>query len=537
MTLRQSALLLSVGLTLCFPDLAAAQQCFTPASTTPVTTGDAAAREVVFTSALSNGIVSKFTLARTLDNILKTSRVDPTAPVTDAQREELLTSLLGTFEQNTLGNPHSGLTFPVTVRSGEAALEAHDMLSAGGSNEMVPVGLFNRLDLAPKSFANCGEYRIVYARKGGAGTDRFFLIFEAALPNADPNGSAEGCKEVASFWQGLKTADDATAGTQLEHFYYDGGVVPGGTVSFEPVVDYRHYGLPDGQVRANAFIPDSNSGFVWHLLQWQTALDASGVPAFHNAPVNETPVPALFGPPTIAAQPAAAFDQLTGLFRNEFAARNVWQLIDVDRTALVQPTSAETLIDKLGVDIDDKYYAVESNANGSPSDSAARRAANTPLAAGIAQTLSDAKVDQCSITPLQVLNRMDAMTCGGCHQFAAGAEIAPGIDWPQSLGFVQIDEQGALSPLLTDHFLPARIANLERTVGHAFLDTEQTPAGMGSQRAQLNQLLAGLKSKGQGFVDDPAADTNLALAVLLNEQVRQASRAEPGAFTTFRQPD
>ena len=48
----------------------------------------------------------------------------------------------------------------------------------------IPVGLFNRFDLAPADGSHCGQYRIVYAKQTGIanGADRNLFIFEAALP-------------------------------------------------------------------------------------------------------------------------------------------------------------------------------------------------------------------------------------------------------------------------------------------------------------------------------------------------------------------
>ncbi len=37
----------------------------------------------------------------------------------------------------------------------------------------------------------------------------------------------------------------------LLKFYYSGGPISPGGLSFEPVVDFRHFGLPSGQVRSN----------------------------------------------------------------------------------------------------------------------------------------------------------------------------------------------------------------------------------------------------------------------------------------------
>jgi hypothetical protein len=89
---------------------------------------------------------------------------------------------------------------------------------------------------------------------------------------------------------------------------------------------------------------------------------------------------------------------------------------------------------------------------------------NQSFGDAIDKRLAALKVDAaCGLTKEHVLSRVAAMTCGGCHQFANGKEIAPGIRWPLSLTFVQIDETGAMSNLLLDRFLPFRfnlLANL-----------------------------------------------------------------------------
>lgn len=527
MNLRKKGFLVAAALS-AMTTVSFGQQCFSPPVAQTLLPDSPERRAVAFTKDQSPGVLALFPLSRTLDNIIVTSRVDQAAPVTDADRESLLNSLLGTFEQTSLTNPQSdtGLTFPVSVRTGEAALDASSLIG-----QMEPVGLFNRLDLAPKSFANCGEYRIVYAKKNPTTFDRFFLIFEAALPNPDPLGGKDACREVASFWDSLQHETDAIAGPQLEAFYYAGNKVPNGTVDFEPVIHYQHFGLPDGQVRSNAFIP--NNAFLWHLMQWRIVPDAAGI-SFHHTPVNENPVPSFFGTGPATGVPVAVYDRMGGQFRNEFVGSNVAQLVDTDRTALLQAMPGEALINRLGVDISDKFYAVESNAD--DIDDPTAIASGTTLVADIDGQLTKLKVDQCSVSAVQVLNRMGAMTCGGCHQFSNNASIAPGVDWPRSLGFVQINEDGKLSPLLTDHFLSARLANVREMISNSFLEEASPPSPTVGQRALLAQYLDALKSTGSGFFEeDRSAD--LALATLLNDQVRATSQGEAGAFTVFRKPD
>ena len=114
------------------------------------------------------------------------------------------------------------------------------------------IGLFNRFDLAPSDGADCGEHRIIFARTAGGG--RNFIIFEAVLPNPQPELGLEGCRPVANFWRDLSTNDDvASRAAALRGFYLDG--LPG----FLPVVHIDNYGntglsRPTGQVRTNQFM-------------------------------------------------------------------------------------------------------------------------------------------------------------------------------------------------------------------------------------------------------------------------------------------
>ena len=271
-----------------------------------------------------------FSLAKTLDNILRTARGDMSAPISATEREALLDTLLESFRQTKLTNDVSGLTFDVVPRPGESTLSAEELLKVDGPDGMLPVGLFNRLDLTPKDMSNCGEYRIVYAKKDGSIFNRFFLIFEAALPNPDPNNSVEGYRQVAKFWDGFRSAPDDKIATALNDFYYKGGPVAGGPLNFEPVVDFRHYGLPNGQVRANAFVGGVQP---WHLLQWRTKLAQTGGVVFQSTPVSENPVPAFFGGAIPGISPSDVFARLRREFQNEFVGPYVSQLVEVDKTA------------------------------------------------------------------------------------------------------------------------------------------------------------------------------------------------------------
>jgi hypothetical protein len=36
-----------------------------------------------------------------------------------------------------------------------------------------------------------------------------------------------------------------------------------------------------------------------------------------------------------------------------------------------------------------------------------------------------------------IMNRAEAMSCGGCHQNSNDTEIAPNVNWPKSQSFVR----------------------------------------------------------------------------------------------------
>jgi hypothetical protein len=411
---------------------------------------------------------------------------------------------------------------------------------------MRPVGLFNRLDLTPRDMSNCGQYRIVYVKNNPVILNQFFLIFEAALPNPDP-GNVEGCREVAKFWYGFRSVSDDQIATALNDFYYKGGPVAGGTLNFEPVVHFKHYGRANGQVRANAFvIPE---GSPWHLLEWSTKQSAEGGVVFENTPVGESPFPAFFGGSAQGVSPSDVFERLRGEFQNEFVGATVWQLVKLDLTA-AEPSAPTVnggdLINKLSVHTHKKFYAMESISGGDsaragnalPTKEDPTRRADARLGWEIAKTLSDAKVDSaCGISPIHVLNRMGAMTCGGCHRFSSDKPIAPGVEWPSSAGrgFSHITGDGLLSELLRTRFLPFRVGIVEKVAGGGMplAPTEMNPlvATTLAKRAELARLLDSVTG-GRSVTSG-----DFATIERLNNEVRSLDAAQPGAFVADRKPD
>ena len=198
---------------------------------------------------------AKFSFVNTIDAILRSLQIQATAE----NRENFVKSLLTSMNDDDMVNPVSGLRMKVDIRALEAGLSPKSLLDPLDPIGLVPIALFNRLDLAPQDWSNCGEHRIVYGFKApvpkGGPASRFFLIFEARVDNALPQKVGfEGCRAVVNFWRDLSDENDASKrAIRLEDFYYKGAAGVSG-----PVVQAKNYGGPLGQVRGNLFVNSPN---------------------------------------------------------------------------------------------------------------------------------------------------------------------------------------------------------------------------------------------------------------------------------------
>ena len=149
------------------------------------------------------------------------------------------------------------------------------------------IAFSNRFDLADKDRGlHCGEYRIVFARNSGFGTEqncqtgngkRNLIIFEALVPNPRPPYSPveptpdkifvnlAGCQPIVEFWLSLSNPNMSTAarGKALHDFFLKGLPYDG----IGPVVDARNYagGPASGQIRTNQFMQPH-----WTLREFKT---------------------------------------------------------------------------------------------------------------------------------------------------------------------------------------------------------------------------------------------------------------------------
>jgi len=143
--------------------------------------------------------------------------------------------------------------------------------------------------------------------------------------------------------------------------------------------------------------------------------------------------------------------------RREFQA----DVVNSQLPSLVAPelrgaTNAHDIMTGFSVQFDPKFYEFQSDAQGI-SDVPTSMAKDQ----SIIRLIDDAMPERLELTADHVLNRLGVLTCGGCHRFSAGKEIAPGVVWPQDAGFVHVTEDGVLSPALTNVFLPQRKRILE----------------------------------------------------------------------------
>ncbi|MET0340494.1 MAG: hypothetical protein ABW252_05800 [Polyangiales bacterium] len=310
----------------------------------------------------------------------------------------------------------------------------------------IPIGLFNRFDLAPEDGAHCGEHRILYAKTAGQldRRDRNLVIFEATIPNPTPWHGLQGCRRLIEAWAELSWIDSVERrADRLERMYFDG------VGFFPPVVSFAHFGNNDrdlGQVRTNQFITPGLPP-VWTLREFKLYRECRGRGCralFVPAPAKNNPLGVLFGDPV--PEPRARG------FQDYLLRENVKRL-------------AATSAPDLAMFTPDAFNSGQSHSSFSAEMDYATPFATqrNGLRRRIWQVLGTLGSD---ITPEQLVERARTQTCAGCHQLSNSIDLGGGLIWPPSLGFVHVSEmepeQGPdglrfrISPLLVSSFLPAR---------------------------------------------------------------------------------
>lgn len=519
---------------------------------------EAERRTVVITDPATLRTDADFSLGRTLGAIVSSAAGPPLPglPAADSQAERiaLLASITRSFRAEERINPESNVAMPVQPRPGESALDPLALLDEDGPDGMRAIGLFNRFDLAPKSWRHCGEHRIVYGKGDPESPiDRFFLIFEAALENPgfdeyDEVASREACRPVAEFWDGLKDKTGPELAQALEAFYFTGLDTDGdGAPDFSPVVRFAHYGVPLGQVRGNLFVTQGNpNANPWQLREWRVTIGADSAPSFTVDTVKVNPFPGLYAQPTAGESQGIA--DLRTEFRRALVGLYTPQLTSLDRALASgsgQEQDGNQLLLDVGADFHQRFNGFQSVGQPPNDDDPRRLAAGTGLPARIDDRLDELGIAaSCQLTSDHVLNRAGALSCGGCHQFSAGKAIAPNVTWPAPApgGFVHITESHVLSPALENHFLPGRREKLENFLAPpatAMASAEAQPepaAGPGaamepSKTAPMVQQQLELVRSSETRLETLEAIRGLEAEV---NAARARDQQEPGAFVTYR---
>jgi len=481
-------------------------------------------------------LAGPFAFSKTMNQIVATAGGAPTSAAS------MLRSMLDTLSQGAFVHPVSGKSIPVTPRVLEPSISAADLLNPGSPDGMVPVGLFNRFDLAPADGGNCGEFRIVYAKRTGGPLDRMTMIFEARVPNPYPGQGIAGCAPITDFWA-ARSADTSLAQTiyELEKLYYQG--IPG----VAPIVKAENYGMPLGQLRVNLFKTPDPSRIHWSLREFLVNFDNSGRAIFREAPVDDSPTAELFRTASSVFNSTEKTE-----FRDHFLGKPLCNLVNPDRVHSVASSAA--IINGIGAGFSSKFDDFESISQGDDDNPASN--AEVSLQDNV-QTRLTSLSGLSGVLPVHALNRAGAMTCGGCHQFAAGKDLGNGAVWPASLGFVHINEAGALSPLLNDVFVPRRVAIASRFAADhaAFHDPEMPCPGVAPRLAEappvtvaaprereLYKSVDTIRGRMQAIIGAPdisarSADRIGAELPKLKEAIDNARKEEtriPGAFTPVR---
>jgi hypothetical protein len=514
---------------------------------------------------MSKPINDAFSFEAVIGKILATASL----PNTPANREALVQSMLDSFDADSFTNPDSNLPMKVDKRPFERGLKPAELLNAKHVNGLIPIGLFNRMDLAPADWSDCGEHRIVFATKEGAPAKRFFLIFEAKLPNPQPNAdpmlAMKGCKPVAQQWRAIGAATDPTTRAGLlRKLYFEG------LTGFGPVVDHLNYGADLGQVRANIFVPGDPAQTKWQLREFRVLASGVGTLKFTPGPVASNPL-AEFYKDGSGGSPAEQAERAR--FQQAFTATYADALRQFDRVAASSLSDKDFkigLFNCLGAPIDPRFNEFQSDAQGAADIPAVQ--VGPAFKSTVAATWTS-PIGGRTVTRDEMFHRAGAITCGGCHQFSAdqrlGSTPAGAVTWPRpqqgpagDFFFVHVSEftenndghTHIISDTLKGSFIPHRIKVLnsiladESPAKHCGV-TAMPPtvsaaadafAAAASNRAAARDLARQvLTGRGDAAAPGPLTGSSLSPAdrvKALSDQSHAADLRKAGAVTPFRRP-
>jgi hypothetical protein len=349
----------------------------------------------------------------------------------------------------------------------------------------------------------------------------------------------------------------------LEDFYYKGAPGVSG-----PVVQAKNYGGPLGQVRGNLFV-NAPGQFKWELREW--IVINSGAPthaSFTPVTVKENPLAEFYsdtvGPNTLDG-PLETTERTE--FQKQFKSNFLKRLVEPEvvrqfltagqpgYVAELDPKSATfdpnkykiDILNRIGARFDNRFNEFQSVSQEDTDNPKAIADTSGPVfKAGVTGALTAFVIDSGQKpTTDDVLNRAGAVTCGGCHQFAANRQVGSvkgqPITWPASAGFVHVTESGVLSPALTDVLLPFRADRLRdaactppspTTAPEVVASAPYSKTLEDVQRAYWQELIADARQQ----KTEVARRAITRAAVQAIAEQRQEENHKPGYFVTNRRP-
>jgi hypothetical protein len=313
----------------------------------------------------------------------------------------------------------------------------------------IPLALVNRFDLAPADGSNCGQYRIIFAKKSNSTFTRVHFIFEAVLPNPNPSAGIAGCRAVAQFWADLSNVNSISERrARLDAFFFSG------FDGFDPVIDPDHFSAASGggiRTMHNANAPLGNRFYQFRLAKRGDQLIA--VPdVLQNMPYGR-----FFD---------ATYDTETARrFRDAFVA-NVGNLAIPDQNLFFMNIPREFLLaesnpgeSELDVVFEIPFLASQLTTEG--------RAFSNRISAELRKSGS-------RLSPTDIVKRANQLSCTGCHFFRGNVGE---IEFYQQISesIVENGEAGprfAISKTMRDVFVPHRLEVLTN-----FLRSGTAPPG------------------------------------------------------------
>jgi len=324
--------------------------------------------------------------------------------------------------------------FPIECPRNEGAETNIDPFDPASQTFYEPIALVNRMDLMPRDGANCGEYRVIFARRSGANNSlrRNLVIFEATLPNPRPGCGAEGCREIAEFWARLsRISDPLVRADLLREFYLRGNPSRG----IEPVIHISHFSPGAGQIRTNQFLNTQANSVDWQLREFKLAL-------FCTSPTSNCGLQ--FVPVSVKTNPwGELYDDFSGHSQTRRFMRDFIGQVD----ELASPD-----INQFSNAIPDRFNAGQSNSQGLENDYIAHFDPSGNFARAIQRRL---RSFGSTLSPTEIVRRSQAQSCAGCHQLNNSSPanlLGDGMVWPASLGFVHVTERATDNIGGADHF-------------------------------------------------------------------------------------